>query len=429
MTKTSSVFHDVNFLRLWFASVISSFGDSAYFILLGWFVISVTGSPLALGTALTAASIPRLIFMLVGGVAADRINRKVILMTSLSTRALVLILFSVVLMVHTQSFDPLLAYGLAVLFGVVDAFYWPASSSIVPLAVRTEDLPVANGLIQTSQQLSGIMGPLIASGLLFMHAYYFMFLTVALLYVISTVVLSYLRMHQLPVTLSQLASPDQTSSATSGPKSAWHDILEGIHYTLSIRILALIMVASLLINVLFMGPINIGMPVLVKQAGWPGSVYGTLEAFFGVGAIVGGLITSAAHGFRGHFKWLAPIGALMGIGMAFLGFIHVPWTGMVLTALMGASVSAVNIPIMTYIQTIVEQDKMGRVMSLLSFMSIGLVPVSYAASSLILQQQSIPLRLLLLICGLTMAVFWGAMLLLPSFRHMEDHPIWKGKTG
>ena len=91
------LWRDRNFLSLIFGTLFSVIGDGSYFIVLGWFVLSVTGSEFALGTTLTFASIPRIVFMLLGGVVADRIDRKLILVTSLLARALILGLFVVVL--------------------------------------------------------------------------------------------------------------------------------------------------------------------------------------------------------------------------------------------------------------------------------------------------------------------------------------------
>lgn len=424
--KTSSLWRDLNFFRLWLASVVSSFGDAAYFILLGWFVIHSMGSPLALGTVLTVASIPRLIFMLIGGVMADRFNRKWILITSLGTRSIVLVFFSLFLLTFHRV-HPLLIDTLAIVFGTVDAFFWPANGSIVPLVVTDEKLPTANSLIQTSQQLSAVMGPLIASALLLMHRYADMFLVVALMYLGSAGILLFLRLRALPLETSDANEPTlrDTKNATRQTLSPLRDLASGISYTLSIRILTLIMVASLIINVLFMGPINIGIPVLVHIRDWRGSVYATFEASLGFGAIAGGILIGLLKGLRGHMKWLGMIGSGVGIGIALIGWINNPWQGIVIMSALGVIISVVNIPFTTYIQTIVAQDKLGRVMSLLSFMSIGLTPLSYAGSAFLLQVKWLSLRQLFLGTGSLLFLFWVILTIVPSFRTLEDHPKWK----
>ncbi len=93
VVSTDTVFRlwtDRNFLSLMAGTWLSALGDGAYFIVLGWFVLNVTGSEFALGTTLTFTSIPRIVFMLLGGAAADRIDRKRILVLSLLIRALIL---------------------------------------------------------------------------------------------------------------------------------------------------------------------------------------------------------------------------------------------------------------------------------------------------------------------------------------------------
>ena len=137
---------------------------------------------------------------------------------------------------------------------------------------------------------------------------------------------------------------------------------------------------------------------------------------------------SILRGFRGRFLWLGALGSVMGVAMAGIGFIHVPWGGIALMGIMGITVSVVNIPFITYIQTIVPSDKLGRTMSLLTLMSIGLVPVSYTASSFVLQQHQIGVPELLLWCGLATALLFGAMYFFRDFRQVESHPLWQVKV-
>ncbi len=414
------LWRDRNFLTLILGTFFSVIGDGSYFIVLGWFVLSITGSEFALGTTLTFASIPRIIFMLLGGVVADRIDRKLILVTSLLVRASVLgLLVAVLFGMHGRP-ALWLVDGMAVVFGTIDAFYYPANSSVVPSAVPSAVLDRANSLVQTVQQMSTVLRPLLAAGLLWMRAYQGMFGAIAVIFAVSSLIVSFLRLRRGEQALAHRKQ--------DGAPSVWIDIREGIRFVLSVRVLILVMIVSLGLNLLFMGPINIGIPIFVKSMGWSGSTYGGYESGFGAGTVVGGILVSILRGFRGKFLWLGGLGAVMGIAMAGIGFVHVPWGGIALMGIMGITGSVVNIPFITYIQTIVPSDKLGRTMSLMTLMSLGLVPVSYTASSFILQQHLVSVPELLLICGLANALLFATLYLFQDFRNIESHPLWKVKT-
>lgn len=413
------LWRDRNFLSLTLGTLFSVIGDGSYFIVLGWFVLSVTGSEFALGTTLTFASIPRIVFMLFGGVVADRIDRKLILVTSLLVRALILGGFVGVLFGMHGRPALWLVNVLAVMFGVIDAFYYPANISVVPSAVPAQVLDRANSLVQTVQQMSTVLGPLLAAGLLWMHLYQGMFGTIAIIFAISAIVLSLLRLR---------TGGEEAQPKDRGMSSIWTDIRDGIQFVVHVRILVLVMVIALGINLLFMGPINIGVPVFVKSMGWSGSTYGGYESGFGAGTVAGGVLVYILRGFRGKFLWLGALGAVMGLAMACIGFVHAPLGGMALMGAMGMTNSIVNIPFITYIQTIVPADKLGRIMSLLTLVSVGLVPVSYTASSFVLQHHRINAPLLLLGCGIAMALLFASLYLFRDFRQIESHPLWKGKT-
>ena len=415
------LWRDRNFLSLISGTFFSVIGDGSYFIILGWFVLNVTGSEFALGTTLTFASIPRIIFMLLGGAVADRINKKLILVLSLWMRALILGLFVAVLIGMHGNPALWLVDVVAVVFGTIDAFFYPANSSVVPSVVPSMVLDRANSLVQTVQQLSTVLGPLLAAGLLWMREYQGMFGSIAVIFAASSVILSFLQIRK--------GEQKLVHQNDEKPFSILNDIWDGIRFVASVRILVLVMIVTLGINLLFMGPINIGIPIYVKSMGWSGSIYGGYESGFGVGAVVGGMLVSSLRGFRGRFIWLGVLGIVMGIAMTGIGFIKVPWGGIALMGTMGIAISIVDIPLITYIQTIVPSDKLGRTMSLLTLMSVGLVPVSYTLTSYILQQHLISVSELLLACGIAIAVLFSSLYLFREFRHIEDHPLWTVKFG
>lgn len=153
-----------------------------------------------------------------------------------------------------------IVFAVAAVFGVVDAFFWPARDSVVPLLVDKEHLATANNVIQISQQLSMVVGPLLAAVLLSLATYPVRFASLSIAYILSSLVLA-----TLPVL--RAASGVVEGRENGAPGSALKDLRAGITYVLSLRIITIIMVVSLFLNLLVMGPLNIGLPVLVKKMG------------------------------------------------------------------------------------------------------------------------------------------------------------------
>jgi MFS family permease len=151
------------FAFLWAGQTISALGDGAFTVALAWSILLLTGSATALAEVLIAQSVPRLIFLLVGGVVADRLPRRAILFWSDSCRAVAVLLIALLYWQHHLALWQIL--GLAVLFGIADAFFMPAYSAFPPQLVPSEDLASANSLNGLSQQASTLIGP--ALGALF----------------------------------------------------------------------------------------------------------------------------------------------------------------------------------------------------------------------------------------------------------------------
>jgi MFS family permease len=139
---------------------VSPLGDQFHFVALAWLTLQLTGSGVALGTVLMAAAIPRAVFMLVGGAMSDRLSPRSLMLGSNVLRTVVVALVATLVLTGNAQLWQL--YVLAFMFGVVDAFFYPALNTMVPMLVTDRQLPPANGLVQVMQQVSGLMGPALA---------------------------------------------------------------------------------------------------------------------------------------------------------------------------------------------------------------------------------------------------------------------------
>jgi MFS family permease len=126
-------------------------------VAIGWQVYELTGSPLALGYTGLAQFLPFLVFALVGGQVADRVDRRSILVVCQSVMLLCSLLLLSFTLGHIQ--DVRFVYGVLVLFGTARAFYSPASSALVPRLVPPEVLTRAVAINSTTWQVATIAGP------------------------------------------------------------------------------------------------------------------------------------------------------------------------------------------------------------------------------------------------------------------------------
>ncbi|HFQ92712.1 MAG TPA: MFS transporter, partial [Anaerolineae bacterium] len=124
------VFRLRNFKLLWLGEAVSLIGDQFYLLSLPWLVLQMTGDALTVGSILALAGIPRAIFMLVGGALTDRFSPRTIMLVSNILRLGLISLLAV--LVIGGIIQLWMLYIFALLFGLADAFFYPAQSSIVP---------------------------------------------------------------------------------------------------------------------------------------------------------------------------------------------------------------------------------------------------------------------------------------------------------
>ena len=149
-----------DFRLLWIGETISVLGDQFYIIALPWLVLQLTGSGVAVGAVLALAGIPRAVFMLFGGVLTDRFSPRLVMLISNAARFVLVSLLA--LLVLTGAIQLWMLYLFALAFGFADAFFFPASTTIVPQVVERKDLAAGNSLINGMAQASVFLGPLVA---------------------------------------------------------------------------------------------------------------------------------------------------------------------------------------------------------------------------------------------------------------------------
>ena len=132
------LFKDRNFFTFWIGEFISVIGDHISLIAFPFLVLQMTGSPALTAFVFAAQGLPRAVLMLVGGAVVDRTSPKLVMILSNLARCVLVMLLAY--LVHTDQATLQIIFAIALLFGLADAFFYPASTSMVPTIVAKDDL-------------------------------------------------------------------------------------------------------------------------------------------------------------------------------------------------------------------------------------------------------------------------------------------------
>jgi hypothetical protein len=355
-------------------STVSLLGDQFYLVALPWLVLQLTGSSLALGTMLMTAGVPRAALMLIGGAVTDRFSPRRVMMTTAATRTVLVGTVAALLWLHHIALWQL--YVLTLAFGVADAFALPAGAAIIPALVPAQQLRPANALMQSTYVATQMLGPAPAGLIIKAWGVAWAFFLDALSFLAVIAALFSLpdrpKAPAAPAAADAPARPGMLDSIRQGLRFVWSDP----------PLLALMLVYSS-INVCVMGPIGVGLPAMAKFRFGSAAAYGTMLSCFSGGSLVGILIGGLVKQPRRRGLQLMAMSAMAGLELVGMGL---AWKVAVISgllALMGLGIGIVNVQFSTWIQTRVESALLGRVMSLVMFAAIGLVPLSYAASGVV----------------------------------------------
>jgi MFS family permease len=152
------------FRLLWLGRISSAAGDALMPLALTFAVLSVNRSATALGFVLAALWIARVAFTLVGGVIADRLPRRTVMLTCDGVRAIVEAFTATMLLTHHMTLG--MFFITASVFGAASAFFTPAADGLVPQTISDEKLQSANALLGISRSTMNVFGPAVAGVLI-----------------------------------------------------------------------------------------------------------------------------------------------------------------------------------------------------------------------------------------------------------------------
>lgn len=360
---------NTNFLFLWAATLFSSFALAFFTFSQTWYIAKTLNLEASLGVVFVALSVPRLIFMIVGGAVADKFPKKNIMFYSNIIRA---ILVATILTWFIVGDVTLYTFALfALFFGLADAFFWSADGSILPELVEKSRLTQANSLTQMTNQASVILGPVLG-GILIKFTNYETIFSITILLLIFAAIL---------VQKIQFTMPEQKDT----DKGMFTSIKEGILYVKESPFLSTFLICSAFLNLFLIGPMQVGFPLFVKNVLHGDSLqFSYLEASVGGGMAIGAIIVGLKNINRRRGLFCIIMMLLSGVFFLAINFSTVLWQALLAGMFYGITIAMAIVPLMAMIQSTVKEEMMGRVMSLLMLSSMGFIPLSYAFTSLAL---------------------------------------------
>jgi DHA3 family tetracycline resistance protein-like MFS transporter len=396
------------FALLWSGQTISRLGDSLYRIALSWWVLEKTGSAAAMGTVLIFSFTPMILFLLIGGIAADRFPRLKLMLVSDIVRGVLVLL--VAYLAYSNHLEIWHIYGLSLAFGFADAFFQPAYIAVVPELTPNNLLPGANALTSLSSQLSGIVGPAIGAFIVKAGGTSLAFALNGVSFFIAAVCL-------IPLILRTIQA-DSRPKTTQLRRNVWADLHEGWKAVIVSPWLWISILVAAFANMMLSGPMAITVPFFVKEYLHADvDTLGLLLSMFSIGSVAGAVVISRFKHYRRrgllvYIPWLTA-----GLVVSIAGFFPTAIVAGTVMFLAGAGFSIGGLIWLNVLQELVPGELLGRVSSMDALGSFVLIPVGYALCGWLTDLVGPPL--VMIISGLSAAFVTSLGLLHPSVRSLD----------
>ncbi|NUT33251.1 MAG: MFS transporter [Hamadaea sp.] len=351
-----------SFRRYALGQAVSVLGDQVWYVALSWAAVQVV-SPGAAGLLMAVSAIPRLVLMLAGGVLVDRADPRRLMVDSDLVRAVVCLAAAAVA-VWQPGVAVLVA--VALVFGAADAVFLPAAAALQPRLLEPAQYAGGNALVATFNRTALTFGAPIGGLLAAVGGLPLALVVNAATFVVSIVALRSVRPHSV------------TGPATPAvrPRQALRD---GLSYLARHRVLRGVVLVSLLANVGFAGPMNVGLALAAQAHGWGAGGIGAMLSGFGVGAIVAGLTMMRLKPRRGVGVVVATCFAIQGVAVVLPALVTSLPVAVAATALAGLTSGPAAVLLSALVQTSTDDAYRGRVASVTTVVNLGLTPLAMAA--------------------------------------------------
>jgi MFS family permease len=369
-----------NYRLFFIGQGISLIGTWMQQVAMSWLVYSLTNSPLLLGVVAFSGLICNFVLAPFAGVLVDRLDRhRILIITQSLAMCQALVLAAVVLTGNAAVWNLVI---LSATLGTINAFDMPTRQSFV-VEMVDDRMDLGNAIALNSSLFNGarLIGPTVAGILVATIGEGLCFLLNGLSFIAVIACL-------LAMTVTPKAVPPGRPEFLKGFK-------EGFSYAFGfrpIRYIVFLLTYSSLVSM----PYAVLLPVFARDVLLGGaSTLGFLTAAIGTGALVGAIFMASRKNILGLGKIMVVADSLFGAGLVLLSFTKVLWLSLPAMALTGFGMVSMMAACNTFLQTIADDDKRGRVMSLYVMAFMGLAPFGSLIYGALASSIGAPLTLLI----------------------------------
>jgi predicted MFS family arabinose efflux permease len=358
LRRVFKAFQYRDFRLMWIGACTSSIGTWMQIVAQGWLVYRLSHSAFLLALDQFLGGIPIFLFSLIGGVIADRVERRKILLGSqyvqMTTAALLTIL------VATGRVHVWHILCLSFVSGFAQAFGGPAYQALIPTLVEKDDMPNAIALNSIQFNVAVMVGPALAGQTLARLGEKWCFGLNALSFLAPIISLSLISARFLPVKTTQ---------------TMFASLKQGINFARKQSSMEALIVLAFCMTALSM-PMRTYIPVFVKDIFHRGpETYGNLLALMGMGSIFGSLAIATAGNMKRKGRVALLALALLGAGITGFALSQSLPLSETFLVVVGASMMAVFATVNSLVQLITTNEMRGRVMSVYNFAFRGGMPM------------------------------------------------------
>jgi len=367
----------------------STIGDYCYAVALPWLILSNHGSAILLGTVLACYGVPRMVFIPVGGVLADKIGPRTVMLMADAARCVLVAALAVLAARHTVS---LAALGpVAALIGAGEGLFLPASFALMPSLLSGGQLSAGNAISTAAVQAGSLLGPALGGALVAItRESTWAFAIDAASFAVSALTLALIPAR--PAAGSAAAAAGASGEAEAGPGAdgpgtpgggggKGDGVLALLRNSRALQVILIVVVAA---NLAGGGIDGVALPSLA-HARFGAAGYGALLACFAAGSVLGTLAAARTGGLRRPAILASMVFLIDGAALALTPYLGGEAGAAAALFTAGAANGLGNVTFLTALQKWTPPAMLGRVMSAIFLCAFGSYPLSVAVSGVLVR--------------------------------------------